>query len=122
MKIATIRGLAALILGILLIGGMQTASAQIELGGRIGYDVDVEELHIGAEARFRVESIDLPIVFKPSLDYFFIDNGSLFSIDANAIYEFGIDNQAFTPYAGAGLGIGRISYEIDLGFLGEESF
>src|SRR5690606_5443477 len=60
-------------------------------------------------------------------DYFFLEDvdiiseeysQSLFKFTANAIYEFGIDNQAFTPYAGGGLAITRYSAEYDAGAFG----
>ena len=103
-----------------------TASAQLtnfSLGPRVGYDFDWEALTIGVDARAGMGT--LPVDFNVTLDYFFLEkyevlnddfSRSLFKLTANAIYEFGIDNQAFTPYAGGGLAISRYSLDYDTGF------
>lgn len=104
-------------LGFLLLPGAQRAQAQsqVELGPRIGYDFDdIEELFIGAD--FRISRVDLPVVINPGFDYYFVGEedgveGNAWTLDVNALYEFGVDNQAFTPYAGGGLIIVRASVE-----------
>ncbi len=105
-----------------------TASAQltnVAIGPRAGYDFDWESLFIGVDARAGFGT--LPVSFSVTGDYFFLDDyasfgvdasQSLFKITANAIYEFGIDNQVFTPYAGAGLAISRWSVDVDTGGFG----
>lgn len=101
---------------LLLLAAPQQADAQtsVEIGPRIGIDAgDIEELFIGAEGRIITDA--LPVVLSPAFDFYFVDSGvdgvdqSIFTIDFNALYEFGVDNQAFTPYAGGGLGIVRAS-------------
>ena len=94
------------------------AQTEIQIGPRIGIDVgDIEELFIGAEARVKSESI--PVLIAPAFDYYFASSGvedvsvTVFAIDINALYEFGVDNQAFTPYAGGGIGIIRQSVDFD---------
>lgn len=100
------------LLAVLLFAGVQTASAQFELGPRATYNLDAEELAVGAEARFGVG--DFPVLIAPAAEYYLgIDGGSLIIIDVMALYEFGIDNEAFTPYAGAGLSYSR--FDIDTG-------
>ena len=87
------------------------AQTQFQLGPRIGIDVgDVEELFIGADARIDAES--LPVTINPTFDFYFTDDPLTFwGLSANALYPFGVDNEAFTPYAGAGLGLYRTSVD-----------
>jgi hypothetical protein len=100
----------------------QDAHAQVKLGPRVVLSVgDISDaggdFGIGADVRFLAG--DLPVTFNGAFDYYFVEdqpvgNGnevgrSIFTIDFNALYMFGVDNQAFTPYAGGGLGITRSS-------------
>lgn len=110
----------SLLLALVLLVTPQQAEAQttVELGPRLGFDLgDLEELFIGADAR--IASDALPVLINPSFDYYFVSSGvegvdvSAFTIDVNALYEFGVDNEAFTPYAGGGLGIVRFSSSVD---------
>lgn len=99
------------------------AQTSLKIGPRLGIPVgDVSDiggnLFIGVDAR--IDSEGLPVVISPSLDYYFMDDVTIggesvsrtvFAVDANAFYEFGVDNQAFVPYAGGGLAITRFSTE-----------
>lgn len=106
----------------------QDAQAQVKLGPRLVLSVgDISDLGgdfaIGADVRFNVG--DLPVEFNGAFDYYFVSDRSfptgtggtvdvglnIFTIDFNALYKFGIENEAFTPYAGGGLGITRLSYD-----------
>ncbi len=113
--------IVSLIASFVLLLAPQQADAQVsvEVGPRLGLDVgDIEELFIGADGR--IASADLPVVINPAFDYYFVEdvtifgtefNQSVVTFDINALYEFGVDNQAFTPYAGGGLGSIRSSIE-----------
>lgn len=118
---------ASLILGLgLLIPTSAEAQTSFKIGPRLGIPVgDVSDaggdLFLGADARIETEA--LPVVINPSIDFYFMDDfptgsgsvsQSLFTIDINALYEFGVDNEAFTPYAGGGIGITRYSLDADL--------
>lgn len=101
-----------------------TAQTEIEVGPRLGIDVgDASDIggdfFIGAEGRITPEAF--PVSINPSIDYYFVDvdGYSLLTFDINALYEFGVDNEAFTPYAGGGLGFVRSS--VDFGELGSAS-
>ena len=95
----------------------QDAHAQVKLGPRVVLSVgDISDaggdFGIGADIRFLAG--DLPVTFNGVFDYYFVDDEfdqglSIFTIDFNALYMFGIENEAFTPYAGGGLGITRLS-------------
>jgi len=100
------------------------AQVSVDLGPRIGLplgdlsDADAS-LFIGADARITTPS--LPVVLNPSFDFYFIDapegaDVSAFAVDLNALYEFGVENVAFTPYAGGGLAITRFDSEVDTAF------
>ena len=102
------------------------AQSEVRLGPRIGLPVsdmsDLEgQLFLGADARISTE--ELPVVLSPSLDFYLFDSPSGvdqsgFAIDLNALYEFGIENEVFVPYAGGGLGITRYSQSLDNGGFG----
>lgn len=91
------------------------------IGPRAGFDLETEGLVLGVDTRYDLS--EMPITINVNGNYHFGDYGAdlsgsdvswtIISINANALYEFGIDNQAFTPYAGGGLNIGysNVSYE-----------
>jgi len=101
----------------------QDAHAQVKIGPRAVLSVgDISDaggdFGIGADVRFLAG--DLPVTFNGAFDYYFVSDqeipgtneeigATIFTIDFNALYMFGVDNQAFTPYAGGGLGITRAS-------------
>lgn len=76
-----------------------------EFGGTVG---------IGAGVRLRSSS--LPLQVNSAFDFYLVGQSwTVWSIDLNAVYLFGEDNQTFTPYSGVGLGITRWSGGIDPG-------
>ena len=91
------------------------AQTSVKIGPRLGIPVgdfaDATSIYLGADARITTDA--LPVVPNASFDYYFtdVDGYSLFAIDLNALYEFGVDNQVFVPYAGGGLGITRASVD-----------
>ena len=111
MQTSTPRLLGAILFIAILAGTTHSAQAQFAVGPRLGYDLEAEALHIGAEARFALEALDLPVKIKPSIDYFFVDNFTLVTIDANGIYEIALDGETLSPYVGAGLGISYWSFD-----------
>lgn len=102
---------AALFLGLgLMLPAPAQAQTDVRLGPRIGADFgDLEEGFIGADVR--IETAGIPFTINPTLDFYFVDQGSFFSISGNGLYTFGIQNQVFDPYAGAGLGVYRRSVD-----------
>lgn len=88
------------------------AQTLIEVGPRVGYEIDdLEEVYVGADVRVGLPT--LPVKINPVFDYYFSDGASVWQIDVNALYEFGIDNQAFTPYAGAGVALVGVNPDSD---------
>ena len=120
--VCTMKKLTAFVLlfGMLVGFGVQQAQAQtkIQLGPRLGFDLagNVEEFFLGADSRFVFPNF--PVTLNGALDYYFADNFDIWQLSFNALYEFGVDNQSFTPYAGAGIGISRVSVDLDLGAFG----
>lgn len=83
-------------------------------------------LFLGADARISGQA--LPVVLNPSFDFYLMDDvsgtsasQSVFAVDVNALYEFGVENQVFTPYAGGGVGITRYSADTEVSGLGSET-
>ena len=109
-----------LVFGVFVFVGLHEAQAQaqIEIGPRIGFDLagDVEEFFLGADGR--VDLATLPVLLNGTFDLYFPDNFDFWQLSFNALYEFGIANQAFSPYAGGGIGISRVSFDNDLGQFG----
>lgn len=89
--------------------GIQEAKAQNSLGINVGYNIEAEEIFAGGQARFGIPGF--PVIVNPSLETYFIDDFTWLQIDVNALYPFGVDNVAFTPYAGAGLGVNYVKPE-----------
>lgn len=83
------------------------------IGGFVGYDFDeIDEGFVGADARVYFDFDDqisgLSLIANPAFNWYFISNGSMFQIDANALARLDFDTPV-TPYAGIGLAINRWS-------------
>ncbi|MGI9174222.1 MAG: hypothetical protein ACR2GR_02730 [Rhodothermales bacterium] len=89
-----------------------SASAQNAIGPHLGYNLDNEELFIGATAHINIPA--LPVIINPAFDYYLgTDNFTLLQFDANALLTFGVANVLFSPYAGGGLALSYASYNDD---------
>lgn len=115
--------LLALVFTLFLAG---SASAQgILFGPHVGYDLDWEALNVGVQGRMGVNLAGYELVFNPSVEYYFVDDGpgydvSLFQINGDLLYQFTGVGGSLSPYAGAGLAISRLSYSFDNDFIGAE--
>lgn len=83
----------------------------VKVGPRVGLDAgDIEKPFVGGDVR-----IGLPasrITINPTFDFYFTEDPLTFwSLSTNALYRFGSENEAFTPYSGAGLGLYRSSVD-----------
>jgi hypothetical protein len=87
---------------------------QISIGPRVGLQLkDNTEFMIGAEARFGLLQI-VPTVrldIRPFFGYYFESDFTIFDLGADALFAFDIKQEMFEPYAGAGLAIGRVSFD-----------
>lgn len=95
------------------------AQAEVEetifkLGPRATVDAnDISDAFGGSFALggdVRLQTPALPVQGNGSFDFYFADDPyTIWTVDLNAVYPFAIEDQAFMPYAGAGLGITRWS-------------
>ncbi len=120
------------------------AQFQFEIGPRIGYaqvqnDFDIDDLEfdddptdddlrsLGEDVSglalgldLRLSSAGLPVQINPTFDFYVLskeefDRFTLWRITTNALYEFGSQNVAFTPYVGPGVSFTRSSFEFQPG-------
>ena len=97
-----------------LIAVPNTADAQVgfTIGPRlsldVGDDIDPNSSTFAAGADVRVSSVALPFIVNPTYDFYFLDDEAgdvnFSTLNINALFPFGINNQVFTPYSGIGLG------------------
>ena len=76
-----------------------TLERTAEIGIRTGYDFDTDDWALGLQARFPVAAI---IEFIPSGDYFLVDNGTSFQINADLAFPLAPRGAL---YGGAGGGL-----------------
>lgn len=86
-----------------LAGGAQAQTSQLHLGPRISYHFDAEDFGIGAQ--FSAPIADY-LEFYPSFDYFFVDPGSFWTLNADLKYRIAAASVQWL-YLGAGLQIAR---------------
>ena len=109
-----------LALALLFLFAPQQSHAQVDvdetvfkIGPRVTVDVgDINEFALGADVRLRTPAIR--VQGNGSFEFYLAgDSGDIWAIDLNAVYPFGVENETFTPYAGAGLGITQFSADGD---------
>ena len=84
--------------------------AGFKLGPSVGFEIDFGDPYIGADARYTMDvHPDFALAINPAFQYVFVSNVTVFQLDTNALFKFPID-EMITPYAGAGLGITRVSF------------
>lgn len=103
MKYSMISMAAAFVVTAAVAGGAEAQTNRMHLGPRVSYQFDLEELGIGAQ-------FSIPLVrhleFYPSFDYFFVDPGSFWAVNADLKYR--VASEAIHwLYLGAGLNVAR---------------
>jgi hypothetical protein len=91
----------------LVVGVAASSEAQtnnLHIGPRLSFDFDAEEIGIGAQVGI---PIGRRVELYPSFDYFFVDPGTLWSINADVKARI-FGERLEWLYTGAGLGIERI--------------
>ena len=86
---------------------VDSASAQSRFGLGAGYNFDSPDApFVSAQVR-TARGMAIPLRFNPHVDVL-IPGGGDISIQGglNGLYDFGVANASFTPYAGIGLGVG----------------
>lgn len=96
------------------------AQAIVKLGPRLTIDLgDIADATgsdwaLGADARVRSE--DFPVQANGNIDYYPIDEDlTIQTFDVNVVFLFIAEEQSITPYAGLGLGVTRVSSDLDIG-------
>ena len=88
-----------------LAGTAQAQTGQLHLGPLVSYQFDLEEFGIGAQ-------LSVPIAyhfeFYPSFDYFFVDVGSFWNVNADLKYRIATESVDWL-YVGGGLNIAHRS-------------
>lgn len=105
MSLRISRFALALVLTSALAGTVQAQTSRLHLGPRLSYQFDVKEIGLGAQLGVPVAH---HLEFYPSFDYFFVDVGSLWQLNADLKYRFGGQGLDWL-YAGAGLNIAHAS-------------
>jgi len=75
----------AVTLGTILVAGAAAAQSRpVRLGGHLGYDFDSDHFALGPQATI---PLTRRLDFYPSLDFYFIDPGSLWALNADLRYR-----------------------------------
>ena len=114
----TFRTAAAFFVLALVAAPPADAQTSWELGPQVGYDIDREELVLGASSRIHVPSA--PVTFNPSFEFYPSIGGqgvdaSLFVMNFDVQYQ--LQAQSIEPYVGGGLFWRRASVGLDVGGL-----
>jgi hypothetical protein len=96
------------------------AQSQIYLGPEVAWNDDAD-LGIGAGVEFDLPSLYPGIAFHGDFIYFFPDGFDYFEFNTNLTYDFPLEGSSVVPFALAGLNIGRVSLDTDLGIPGADS-
>lgn len=99
------RTATALVAAAALAGTAQAQTNRLHLGPRVSYQFDVEEFGVGAQLSVPMARY---LEFYPSFDYFFVDNGSFWNLNADLKYRIAAATVRWL-YLGAGLNIARSS-------------
>lgn len=108
--------LAAAAAALPAVASAQTANVKpFRFGAQVSYGLDVEAIGAGARVEYSLASM-VPSLndfrFVGSFDWFFPDGFDYFEINAGVATSFPMSGGAMVPYAGAGLGIARVSVDV----------
>lgn len=96
---------SALLLTGALAGTAQAQTNRLHLGPRLSYQFDVEEIGLGAQFSAPIAS---HLEFYPSFDYFFMNVGSLWNLNADLKWRIP-EESIHWLYLGGGLNLARRS-------------
>lgn len=96
---------AALVLVSAVAGTAEAQSGRLHLGPRVSYHFDLEEFGIGAQFG---APIGRYLEFYPSFDYFLVDPGTYWHLNADLKYRVSTESIDWL-YLGAGLNLARAS-------------
>jgi hypothetical protein len=93
----------AFVLASALAGTADAQTNRLHLGPRVSYQFDLEKVGIGAQFG---APIARHLEFYPSFDYFFVDNGTFWNLNADLKYRVASESVNWL-YLGGGLNIAR---------------
>ena len=91
--------LASVLLATAAAGTVQAQTSRIHLGPRVAYNFDLEDFAIGAQLSIPIAT---RLEFYPSFDYYFVDPGSAWGMNADLKYRFSGESLEWL-YVGGGL-------------------
>jgi hypothetical protein len=97
-RIATV-----LVLASVAAGAAQAQTHRLHIGPRVSYQFDYEKLGLGGQFSVPVMK---QLEFYPSFDYFFVDVGSAWNLNADLKYRFATESIKWL-YAGGGLALAQ---------------
>jgi hypothetical protein len=80
------------------------------IGPRVGFSVDPDQLVFGGQAVIGELAPDL--TFDPSLEIGIGDDVTVIAVNLDGHYHFRIQDTAWRPYVGAGIGINFIEFDL----------
>lgn len=83
-------------------GALSAQTSRSHVGPHLGYNFDAEELGIGAQLSVPVAR---RLEFYPSFDYYFVDPGSLWALNADLKYRVPTSARSDWLYVGGGLNL-----------------
>ena len=93
----------ALVFASLLAGSAQAQTNRLHLGPRVSYQFDLEKIGVGVQFSAPIAS---HLEFYPSFDYFFVDAGSFWNLNADLKWRVASKSVNWL-YLGTGLNIAR---------------
>ncbi len=93
----------ALVFGFALAGTAQAQTNRLHLGPRVSYQFDLEKVGVGVQLGVPMAN---HLEFYPSFDYFFVDAGSFWNLNADLKYRIAEASIRWL-YIGTGLNISR---------------
>lgn len=93
----------ALVFGFAFAGTAQAQTDRLHLGPRVSYQFDLEKIGVGVQLGVPIAS---HLEFYPSFDYFFVDAGSFWNLNADLKYRIAEASIRWL-YVGTGLNISR---------------
>ena len=93
------------------------AAAGTEFGPRIGISSDPDQMVLGGQLEFPEFAPHMTV--DPNLELGFLDNRTVVSMNADFFYHFTIQNSAWEPYAGMGLGLNVTQFDSSVNRLSE---
>lgn len=95
-----------------LLAAALPAAAQPVFGARAGFTADPDQIHFGLHCK--VLEMSPGFFFLPNIEVGLGDDATLYALNGELVYSFAEPEwRRWRPYAGGGLGINIIEYDVD---------